>query len=64
MTAAATTQEFDAVELIRTKRDGGVLSDAAIGWLIRNYTDGLVTAEQMSAMAMAIFYRGLDPREL
>ena len=64
MTAAAQSQEFDAVELIRTKRDGGVLSDAAIGWLIRHYTDGLVTAEQMSAMAMAIFYTGLDPREL
>ena len=55
---------FDAVELIRTKRDGGTLVDAAIEWLIRSYTDGLVTAEQMAAMAMAIFFRGLAPREL
>ena len=55
---------FDAVELIRAKRDGGTLSDPAIEWLIRSYTDGEVTAEQMSAMAMAIFFRGLDPREL
>ena len=55
---------FDAVELIRTKRDGGTLGDAAIEWLIRSYTDGEVTAEQMSAMAMAIFFRGLAPREL
>ncbi len=54
----------DAVELIRTKRDGGTLSDEAIEWLIRHYTDGEVTAEQMSAMAMAIFFRGLDLREL
>jgi len=55
---------FDAVELIRTKRDGGRLSDEAIDWLIRAYTDGLVTDEQMSAMAMAIFFRGLDATEL
>jgi len=55
---------FDAVELIRTKRDGGRLQDAAIDWLIRNYTDGVVSDEQMSAMAMAIFFRGLDSAEL
>ena len=55
---------FDAVELIRTKRDGGRLDDDAIDWLIRNYTDGAVSDEQMSAMAMAIFFRGLDGAEL
>ncbi|MCW5951193.1 MAG: thymidine phosphorylase [Propionibacteriaceae bacterium] len=55
---------YDAVELIRRKRDGGTLSDPAIEWLIRQYTDGEVTAEQMAAMAMAIFFRGLDPHEL
>jgi thymidine phosphorylase len=55
---------FDAVDLIRTKRDGGRLTDEAIDWLIRNYTDGVVTDEQMSAMAMAIFFRGLDGPEL
>nr|WP_300151119.1 thymidine phosphorylase [Propionicimonas sp.] len=55
---------FDAVELIRTKRDGGRLTDAAIDWLIRAYTDGRVSDEQMAAMAMAIFFRGLDGAEL
>lgn len=55
---------FDAVDLIRTKRDGGRLSDEAIDWLIRAYTDGTVADEQMSAMAMAIFFRGLDGPEL
>jgi thymidine phosphorylase len=55
---------FDAVELIRTKRDGGRLTDEAIDWLIRAYTDGQVRDEQMSAMAMAIFFRGLDGAEL
>lgn len=55
---------FDTVELIRTKRDGGRLSGAAIDWLIRNYTEGVVADEQMAALAMAIFFRGLDPDEL
>jgi len=55
---------FDAVDLIRTKRDGGSLSDEQIRWLIRAYTDGRVGDEQMAALAMAIVFRGLDEREL
>ena len=55
---------FDAVDLIRTKRDGGVLTDDQIDWLIRSYTDGGVAAEQMAAMAMAIYFNGLGPDEL
>lgn len=54
----------DAVELIRAKRDGLSLAVADIGWLIDGYTRGTVADEQMSAMAMAIFFRGLDPAEL
>ena len=57
-------QAFSAVELIRTKRDGGTLSDEQIDWLIDAYTEGIVADEQMSAMAMAILFRGLDEREL
>jgi pyrimidine-nucleoside phosphorylase len=52
------------VELIERKRDGGRLSPAEIGWLIRNYTSGSVTDYQMSAMLMAVFIRGLDQEEL
>lgn len=55
---------FSAVELIRTKRDGATLSDQQIDWLITAYTEGVVADEQMSAMAMAILFRGLDEREL
>ncbi len=55
---------FDAVDLIRTKRDGGSLTDEQIDWLIGAFTDGEVAAEQMAAMAMAIFFNGLDPAEL
>jgi thymidine phosphorylase len=54
---------FDAPTLIRTKRDGGRLSDAAIDWLIDAYTQGQVVEEQMSALLMAIFLRGMDAGE-
>ncbi len=54
----------DAVQLIRLKRDGGTLSQDQIDWLIGAYTHGTVADEQMSAMAMAIFFRGLDDDEL
>ncbi len=55
---------FDAVELIRRKRSGDELSDDQIRWLIDSYTRGLVADEQMSAMAMAIYFRDLTDREL
>jgi thymidine phosphorylase len=58
------TAVFDPVEVIRTKRDGGELSDEAIEWVIGAYTAGAVAEEQMSALAMAILFRGLSPREL
>src|SRR5580704_12889265 len=54
----------DAVDLIIAKRDGGTLADADISWLIDAYTRGAVPDEQMSALLMAIVFRGLDPGEL
>ncbi|KKC02389.1 pyrimidine-nucleoside phosphorylase, partial [Mycobacterium nebraskense] len=54
---------FDAPTVIRTKRDGGRLSDAAIEWVIDAYTHGRVAEEQMSALLMAIFLRGMDRGE-
>ena len=54
---------FDAPTVIRTKRDGGRLSDAAIDWVIGAYTDGRVAEEQMAALLMAILLRGLDRGE-
>ncbi|MGW4941334.1 thymidine phosphorylase [Actinoplanes sp. NPDC004185] len=56
--------EFAAVDVIRTKRDGGVLSDAAIDWVVDAYTRGVVADEQMSALAMAILLRGMNPAEI
>jgi thymidine phosphorylase len=55
---------FDAPSVIRTKRDGGVLTDAAIDWVIDGYTHGRVHDEQMSALLMAIFLRGMTSDEI
>jgi thymidine phosphorylase len=55
---------FDAPTVIRIKRDGGVLSDAAIDWVIDGYTHGRVHDEQMSALLMAIFLRGMNSAEI
>ena len=50
----------DAVSLIRAKRDGQRLADDDIGWLFGAYARGEVADEQMSALLMAIYFRGLD----
>ncbi len=58
------TEPFDAVDVIRTKRDKGTLSDAQIDWVIDAYTRGVVADEQMSALAMAIFLNGMSRAEI
>ena len=55
---------FDVVDLIRQKRDGSTLSDDAIDWLIDAYGKGSIADEQMSALLMAIFFRGMSREEL
>ena len=55
---------FDAVEVIRAKRDRAPLTDAQIDWVIAAYTRGEVADEQMSALAMAILLNGMDRREI
>ncbi len=57
-------EPFDAVDLIRIKRDGGILSTAQLDWLVDAYTRGYVADEQMSAMAMAIFLNGMGRDEI
>lgn len=56
--------QFDVVDLIRTKRDGGALNDQEIDWVIDAYTRGTVGDEQMAALAMAIFLRGMSRAEI
>ncbi len=59
-----TTEPFDAVDVIVTKRDGKVLSDAQIDWVIDAYTRGVVAEEQMSALNMAILLNGMTRAEI
>jgi thymidine phosphorylase len=55
---------MDAVDVIRTKRDGHRLSGEQIAWFINAYTAGEVADEQASALLMAIVWRGMDLDEL
>ncbi|WP_166355433.1 thymidine phosphorylase [Phytoactinopolyspora limicola] len=64
MTSAS---RFDAVDIIRTKRDGSELSDAQIDWVIDVYAhghDGGIADEQMAALAMAVLLNGMSRREV
>jgi pyrimidine-nucleoside phosphorylase len=51
-------------DVIRRKRDGAELSDVEIATFIEAYTADELPDYQMSALAMAVFFRGLTPREL
>src|ERR1700753_3192895 len=57
-------ESFAAVDVITAKRDGHVLSDAQIDWVVDAYTNGVVADEQMSALAMAILLRGMSAGEV
>ena len=50
-------------ELIKAKRDGRALDPDAIRDFISAYTRGDVPDYQMSAMCMAVFFRGLNGPE-
>ncbi|MDQ0707923.1 thymidine phosphorylase [Arthrobacter woluwensis] len=58
------TEAFDAVDVIRTKRDRGVLSPGQIDWIIDAYTRGVVAEEQMAALNMAILLNGMSREEI
>jgi pyrimidine-nucleoside phosphorylase len=51
-------------ELIACKRDGGALTTEEIQWLIGRYTDNAIPDYQMSALAMAVFFRGMSEEEM
>jgi pyrimidine-nucleoside phosphorylase len=52
-----------AVDLIRTKRDGGQLDRAALEWFVAGVTDGTLPDYQASALLMAIVLRGMTAGE-
>lgn len=50
-------------DLIQKKRDGYHLSEEEIAYMIREYTKGSIPDYQMSAMMMAIYFRGMTQAE-
>src|SRR6185437_10598900 len=50
-------------ELIQRKRDGEELSSAEISELILGYAKGEIPDYQLAAFCMAVYFRGLSPRE-
>jgi len=58
------TPQFDAVDIIRAKRDHQVLTADQINWVINAYTDGTVADYQMAALNMAILLNGMNREEI
>lgn len=51
------------VDLIYKKREGMRLSKEEISFIIKEYTKGTIPDYQMSALAMAIYFKGMDAEE-
>jgi pyrimidine-nucleoside phosphorylase len=52
-----------AVDVIQRKRDGQELSRAEISFFVEGYTRGQIPDYQASALAMAVFFRGMTAGE-
>jgi thymidine phosphorylase len=63
-TASPSVEPFDAVDVIRAKRDRQRLAPEQIDWVIDAYTRGVVAEEQMAALAMAVFLNGMEREEI
>ena len=50
-------------DLIMKKRHGGILNDEEIRFMIDGYTKGEIPDYQMSAMMMAIYFKGMNEKE-
>ncbi|RLD18894.1 MAG: pyrimidine-nucleoside phosphorylase [Caldiserica bacterium] len=54
---------MNVYELIKKKRDGGELSKEEIEFMINGFVKGEIPDYQMAAFLMAIYFRGMKPRE-
>jgi thymidine phosphorylase len=50
-------------DVIRTKRDGGMLSEHQIDFFVAGLADNSIPAEQVSALAMAVFLNSMSAKE-
>jgi len=55
---------MEMVDLIKTKRDGGRLADEEVRWFIEHFASNDIGEDQAAALAMAIWFRGMEPAEL
>ena len=52
------------VDLIQKKRDGGVLTEEEIQFIVSGYTSGEITDYQMSALLMSIYFEDMTDEEI
>ena len=52
------------VDIIERKRDGHPLTREEISFFVKGYVDETIPDYQASALAMAIYFRGMDEREI
>lgn len=50
-------------DIIVKKRDGQVLTESEINFIIQKYTEGIIPDYQMSALLMAIYFKGMTNEE-
>ena len=55
---------MDVIEIIQTKRNGGTLDKEQIDWFISNFSSGYIPDEQTAALAMSIYFNGMETDEL
>ncbi len=51
-------------EIIRRKRDGGVLTAAEIAAFVEGLSEETISEGQVAAFAMAVFFKGMTPEEI
>ncbi|MDY6276759.1 MAG: pyrimidine-nucleoside phosphorylase, partial [Bacilli bacterium] len=52
------------VDIITKKRDGGELTDQEITFFVNGYVEGKIPDYQVSALLMAIVFKGMTNREI